>query len=92
MPVPHQSVYLCPGINIGSSDCLMRLSPQVEILTDPADFYQFLVEGCGRAKRRITLSSLYLGNGKKSLNLVCAARFECTYCQLHLISHSYSYS
>ncbi|XP_043207294.1 CDP-diacylglycerol--glycerol-3-phosphate 3-phosphatidyltransferase, mitochondrial-like isoform X2 [Amphibalanus amphitrite] len=54
----------CPVFQLNGS--------QVEVLTDPADFYQFLVEGCHRAKRRIIFSSLYLGNGPKSLELLSA--------------------
>ncbi|KAK6059172.1 hypothetical protein COOONC_03199 [Cooperia oncophora] len=44
----------------------------VRILESPTDFYQFLLERSHSAKKRVTLSSLYLGDGALEHALVDA--------------------
>ncbi|CAD6198803.1 unnamed protein product [Caenorhabditis auriculariae] len=53
-----------PGIEIDSSN--------VRIVETPSEFYQLLLERSEKAKSRITLSSLYLGDGKLEKDLVTA--------------------
>lgn len=44
----------------------------VAFLKEPCDFYQSLLDGIGRARRRIALASLYLGSSKLETDLVDA--------------------
>lgn len=54
--------------------CFPVKSQNIKILSEPQQFYQALVEKCSQAKKRITLVSLYLGNGKLESQLVDSIR------------------
>lgn len=43
---------------------------QIRVLTEPCQFYNAIVTGCKEAKDRITLVSLYLGNGELERRIV----------------------
>ncbi|CAI2322340.1 unnamed protein product [Caenorhabditis sp. 36 PRJEB53466] len=55
-----------PGIPINPSN--------VEIVGTPAEFYQTLIDQSKKAKKRIALSSLYLGDGEHEKKLVSTIR------------------
>ena len=54
----------------------LPLNPQhARVLTSPDEFYETLLDGIARARRRVTLASLYVGDGGKERHLVdCLAR------------------
>lgn len=43
---------------------------QIEILDDPDTFYESIIEGIRRAKKRILISSLYIGTGSMETKIV----------------------
>lgn len=43
---------------------------QIEILGDPSTFYENIIEGIRRAKKRILISSLYIGIGSMETKIV----------------------
>ena len=48
---------------------------RTRVLRSPDEFYQALLDGIARARRRVTLASLYVGDGHKEQHLVgCLAR------------------
>ncbi|XP_005097727.1 CDP-diacylglycerol--glycerol-3-phosphate 3-phosphatidyltransferase, mitochondrial [Aplysia californica] len=50
---------------------------QVQVITEPDQFYQVLKLKTRKAKRRVTLASLYLGNGNLESDLVACVREAC---------------
>nr|XP_023021088.1 CDP-diacylglycerol--glycerol-3-phosphate 3-phosphatidyltransferase, mitochondrial isoform X1 [Leptinotarsa decemlineata] len=50
--------------------CFPVNANSIKIITDPDTFYKTLLDGCSFAKERITLVSLYLGNGNLEEKLV----------------------
>ena len=48
---------------------------QVRVIVEPSDFYNELCSQINSATRRITLASLYLGNGKHEQHLVSCTCF-----------------
>lgn len=53
-----------------ASPCFSIKADNITILTEPREFYDTLVKNCATASRRITLASLYLGNGGLEQKLV----------------------
>ncbi|GFR58042.1 CDP-diacylglycerol--glycerol-3-phosphate 3-phosphatidyltransferase [Elysia marginata] len=50
---------------------------QVQVITEPAQFYQILKLKSRKAQRRITFASLYLGTGKLERELIADVREAC---------------
>lgn len=50
---------------------------QVQVITEPAQFYQILKLKSRKAKQRITFASLYLGTGELERDLVSCVREAC---------------
>ncbi|CAH1115997.1 unnamed protein product [Phaedon cochleariae] len=50
--------------------CFPITAKNISILTDPKVFYEHIIAGCKNAKNRITLVSLYLGNGSLERKIV----------------------
>ncbi|KAK3760716.1 hypothetical protein RRG08_010687 [Elysia crispata] len=50
---------------------------QVQVITEPAQFYQIIKLKSRKAKRRITFASLYLGTGELEQDLVSSVREAC---------------
>lgn len=79
---PYQSesaIYSCPFTQkdilhlswlSAAAPCYPVNSKNITILTEPDQFYNALLENCANAKDRITLVSLYLGNGSLERKLV----------------------
>ncbi|KAN0035835.1 hypothetical protein ACTA71_005126 [Dictyostelium dimigraforme] len=42
----------------------------IDFIQEPIDFYNHLIDGVKRSKKRITMASLYLGTGKQEIELV----------------------
>ena len=57
-----------------AAPCFPVKSSNIGILTEPRQFYDTLLSKCSEAKMRITLASLYLGNGNLEQNIVTAIR------------------
>ena len=52
---------------------------QIEIMDDPTVFYQSIIDGIRRSKRKILISSLYIGTGPMEVNIVSQAIYCCQY-------------
>lgn len=52
--------------------CFPVIASNIQILTEPEQFYNALLSSCQTAKKRVTLVSLYLGTGNLEQNLVNA--------------------
>lgn len=59
---------------LGQAPAFPVHSDNVRIITEPAEFYEVLLERINSANTRISLASLYLGNGKLEQQLVRAVQ------------------
>lgn len=53
-----------------STPCFPVLASNIKIITEPDQFYKFLMHCCQEAKNRVTLATLYLGIGSLEEKLV----------------------
>ncbi|CAH0564864.1 unnamed protein product [Brassicogethes aeneus] len=54
--------------------CFPISTQNIRIITEPKQFYDAIIDNCKNAKKRITLVSLYLGNGKLEKEIVDTVR------------------
>ncbi|XP_049820633.1 CDP-diacylglycerol--glycerol-3-phosphate 3-phosphatidyltransferase, mitochondrial isoform X2 [Aethina tumida] len=80
---PIETVYPCPFTlkDTSSFSWLMNYAPcfpinaaNIKILTSPKEFYQAVVSHCESATQRVTMASLYVGNGELEKRIVTALR------------------
>lgn len=67
-PAPYPCPFLKPetqplGWLVNAAPCFPVSVRNITILTEPQQFYNAILQGCREARRRVTLASLYLGNG-----------------------------
>ncbi|XP_022916685.1 CDP-diacylglycerol--glycerol-3-phosphate 3-phosphatidyltransferase, mitochondrial [Onthophagus taurus] len=70
-PFTHQDLLHLQWLN-GIAPCFPVKAKNISIIAEPCQFYNTIIEKCAKATKRITLVSLYLGNGNLETNLVNA--------------------
>ncbi|CAG5135816.1 unnamed protein product [Candidula unifasciata] len=80
----HGQPGVVPDNRLNTFDWLSQYGPrfviqgeQVQVITEPTQFYEVLKLKSRKAKKRITLASLYLGSGDLEKDLVACVREAC---------------
>ena len=76
---------LLRGLHRKGLPCIEIPPTQISVLRSPSDFYAELLAGAAAAQRRIALASLYVGDGARERELVCALQNAPAQTDIHLL-------